>query len=648
MPVRQAGLKRAAGRVSIGAAARTERGDKAEIGHGGMVANRLRSGKPTPNTLDRNRAAERPRSLAEHGKIALDAAPPRPSPMLPPTDAAVESRDAPLSRAAFIALVLAFALIWFSNLDYRRLIHPDEGRYAEIPREMVASGDWLTPRLDGIKYFEKPALQYWLTAAGYEVFGIHQWTARLWPALAGFAGVLFIGYVGFRLDGPRLGLYSAAALGGCVWYVLNAHILTLDSGLTLWMSVGFGALLLAQRGSATAQEQRVWMLTGWSALALAVLSKGLIGIVLPGASLFVYSLLTRDWAVWRRLHLVAGLLLFALIAAPWFIAVSIANPEFFHFFFIREHFERFLTNEHHREGAWWYFIPIFAAGILPWLTVLAWTARRLWSGAVAYDNGFSWQRYALVWSVFIFVFFSASSSKLPSYILPIFPALALAIGAQLAALPERTLYWLTLPLVVVTGACMVVLGFGFETLVQRFADEHQPLAPLLAYGPWLDAACGVALAGGVAGLWWLKAGKRTAAVLAVALTAQLGALLVLTGHDELADSRSAAPILSRVVSQHGPLADDVPFYSVKMYDQTLPWYLGRTVTPVEHLDELAMGLASEPGKAVATLAEWKQRWDRAEQAYAIMQVDMYERLLREGVPMRELGRDPRRVIVSRR
>jgi 4-amino-4-deoxy-L-arabinose transferase-like glycosyltransferase len=324
------------------------------------------------------------------------------------------------------------------------------------------------------------------------------------------------------------------------------------------------------------------------------------------------------------------------------------QPEFFHFFFIHEHFERFLTNEHHREGAWWYFIPIFAAGILPWLTVLAWTAPRIWSGPVADSNGFSWQRFALVWSAFIFVFFSVSSSKLPSYILPIFPALALVIGAQLAALPERTLIWLTLPLVVATGICTLAIGFGFDAIAQHFADERQPLAPLLAYGPWLTAASAVALAGGVAALWWFKGGKRTAAILAVALTTLLAALLVLTGHDELADSRSAAPILSRVVSQHGPIAADVPFYSVRMYDQTLPWYLGRTVTPVAHLDELAMGLAIEPDKAVATLGEWKQRWDRETQAYAIMQVDMYEKLLREGVPMRELGRDPRRVIVSRR
>jgi 4-amino-4-deoxy-L-arabinose transferase-like glycosyltransferase len=568
--------------------------------------------------------------------------------MTAPLSPFAESRDVPLSRPAIIALAVVFALMWFANLDYRRLIHPDEGRYAEIPREMVATGDWLTPRLDGIKYFEKPALQYWLTGAAYEAFGIHQWTARLWPALAGFAGVFFIGYVGLRLEGARVGLYSAAALGGCAWYVLNSHILTLDAGLTLWMSVGFGALLLAQRSESTRREQRLWMLLAWSALALAVLSKGLIGVVLPGASLFVYSLLTRDWAVWRRLHLAAGLSLLALIAVPWFVAVSLRNPEFFHFFFIHEHFERFLTNEHHREGAWWYFIPIFAAGILPWLTVFAWTAPRLWSDASADSNGFDWQRYAIVWSAFIFVFFSLSGSKLPSYILPIFPPLALLIGRRLVDLSDRTLIWLTLPLVVTTAACLLLLGFGFDALVRRFVDEHQPLAPLLAYGRWLIAACAVALAGGVAGLWWLKTRQRTAAVLAVALTAQLAALLVLTGHDELADSRSAEPILSRVTSRHGAIAADAPFYSIKMYDQTLPWYLGRTVTPVAQRDELAMGLDSEPDKAVATLPEWKRRWDLAPQAYAIMQADMYEKLLREGVPMRELGRDPRRVIVSRR
>src|SRR5205807_6977963 len=163
---------------------------------------------------------------------------PRPSAMPASPLSASDSSPASLSRRGAMALLLVFALVWFSNLEYRRLVHPDEGRYAEIPREMAATGDWVTPRLNGIKYFEKPALQYWLTAAAYKAFGVHPWTARLWPALAGFVGVLFIGYVGFRLGGSTLGLYSAATLGGCLWYAGNAHILTLAAGLTLWMTIG--------------------------------------------------------------------------------------------------------------------------------------------------------------------------------------------------------------------------------------------------------------------------------------------------------------------------------------------------------------------------------------------------------------------------
>src|SRR5215510_8185026 len=176
---------------------------------------------------------------------------------MPSTSApAAVSPSVPLTRRGAVALLVAFALVWFCNLDYRRLLHPDEGRYAEIPREMVASGDWVTPRLNGIKYFEKPALQYWVTAAAYEAFGVREWVARLWPALAGFLGVMFAGYVGARLRGPALGLASAAVLAGSIGYALEAHILTLDAGLTLWMTIGLGGLFLAQRDEATPGETR--------------------------------------------------------------------------------------------------------------------------------------------------------------------------------------------------------------------------------------------------------------------------------------------------------------------------------------------------------------------------------------------------------
>ena len=553
----------------------------------------------------------------------------------------------PIWRAA-IPLLLLFALVWFCNLDMRRLMHPDEGRYAEIAREMSVSGDWVTPRLNGIKYFEKPALQYWITAAAYDAFGVHHWTARLWPALAGFASVSFIAYVGFRLGGVRLGLYSAAALGGSAWEVINAHFLTLDAGLTLWMGVGIGALLIAQRGGATLREERSWMLVAWAALALAVLSKGLIGIVLPAGALVMYTLATRDIRVWQRLHIVAGVGLFLAIAAPWFVAVSLRNPGFFEFFFIHEHFTRFLTDEARRPGSWWYFLPIVAIGMLPWIVVFAWTLRRAWTDAPVERNGFCWPRFALVWAAFILFFFSVSSSKLPSYVLPMAPALALIVGRELEIVPESLLVRLSLPLIALMAVLWLVALIGYDAIATRLADERQPLSMLLGDGPWVKSALGVAFAGGVIAFVALRRGRRTVAVLALAFTTLAAVQLALTGFDKLAELRSSEPLVARVTAQHGALRRDVPFYTVRMYDQTLPYYLGRTVTQVEHPDELAMGLAMEPDKGIASIAEWRRRWEEADQAYAIMQPDDYARLERDGVPMREIGRDPRRVIVARR
>src|SRR5437773_1342042 len=143
--------------------------------------------------------------------------------------------DAPLSRAVVIALLFVFAAAWFAGLENRTLLHPDEGRYAEIPREMVATGDWLTPRLNGLKYFEKPPLQYWLTAAAFSAFGIDEWTARLAPALATVLAALAIGYAGKLIASPAVGVYAALAFGGMLWPIGIAHIVTLDALLTAWL-----------------------------------------------------------------------------------------------------------------------------------------------------------------------------------------------------------------------------------------------------------------------------------------------------------------------------------------------------------------------------------------------------------------------------
>src|SRR5258706_1733329 len=192
------------------------------------------------------------------------------------------SADRVRSSASRLWILLAvFAAGWFCNLGYRHLIKPDEGRYAEIPREMVASGDWLTPRLNGYKYFEKPALQYWITAAAFTAFGPHEWAARLWPALTGFLGVLLVFLAGKRLFSPPAGLWGAAVAASSAIYASIGHLLTLDMALCVFMSASVFAFAVAQRDPAGEAERRRWMLLAWAAAALAVLSKGLVGIVLP-------------------------------------------------------------------------------------------------------------------------------------------------------------------------------------------------------------------------------------------------------------------------------------------------------------------------------------------------------------------------------
>ncbi len=280
-------------------------------------------------------------------------------------------------RACTLLLALA-ALAWFSTLDYRKLIKPDEGRYAEIAREMAHSGDWVTPRLNGIKYFEKPPLQYWATAVAFRLFGENEWSARLWSGATGFAGVLLAAWAGTRLFGRSAGILSGVMLGSSLWWVLMGHLNTLDMGFAFFLQLALSGFLLAQTAPRASSMQRNAMLVAWGAAALAVLSKGLAGLVLPGLVLVAYCLVQRDWSSLKRLHPAGGIALFALIAAPWFIAMQRANPEFARFFFIHEHFERFLTKAHGRYQPIWYFIPILLIGMLPWLASLFLMVRHAW------------------------------------------------------------------------------------------------------------------------------------------------------------------------------------------------------------------------------------------------------------------------------
>ncbi|MEJ2444280.1 MAG: glycosyltransferase family 39 protein [Exilibacterium sp.] len=306
--------------------------------------------------------------------------------------------------------LLACLLLWFALLGYRDLIDPDEGRYAEISREMVASGNWITPHLNGFKYFEKPPLQYWTTATIFTVFGENNTTARLWVAAIGFAGALWAGFVGTRLYGRNAGYYAFIITLSGLLYFGNAHYLTLDTTLTVFVVLALGSLVLAQHQRRQPASNRAWMLLGWAALAAAVLSKGLIGLVLPAGATVFYSLWQRDWNLWRHLHLIKGATLLLLLTVPWFIAVSTRNDEFAHFFFVREHLQRYTTPVHGHNGPIWYFPVVFLLATAPWLTTSIMSLVKPSFGWRPRPRSGEFNAERLLWVFVVFVLFFSPSA----------------------------------------------------------------------------------------------------------------------------------------------------------------------------------------------------------------------------------------------
>ena len=224
-----------------------------------------------------------------------------------------------------------------------------------------------------------------------------------------------------------------------------------------------------------------------------------MGLVLPGAALFIYLVVQRDFSVWKRMHWLPGMAVFLLVTAPWFYLVMKANPEFFQRFFIYEHYPRFTTKEHGRYQPWHYFIPILLLGMLPWTLLMFDTLLRTWKGGARAAKAFNAERFLLIWAVFIYVFFSVSGSKLPSYLLPMFPALALLMGKQLAEMSARRLFWLVAPVLP-----LVLLGLGLAPFTARLADTPLQVQMYGEYAGWLVAAALVWSLGMIAALVLLR------------------------------------------------------------------------------------------------------------------------------------------------
>lgn len=361
------------------------------------------------------------------------------------------SRDAKW-RTDLAFLSILFGTVYLQFLGRVPFLEPDEGRYAEIPREMLESGDFITPFLNYVKYFEKPPLIYWLNAFSMKLFGQNEFAARLPSALCGVLTILFVYHLGRTLFGRRQGMVAALILGSSAGFMIQNRMILTDIPLTFCLTAALGCFILAARDGERRAGLYYHLFYVFS--ALAVLAKGLIGMVLPGGVIFFHILLTRRWRLLREMRLPTGLFLFFLVGAPWFVLVSLKNPEFARFFFIHEHFERFLTKVHGRYQPLWFFIPILLVGMLPWSALIPSSFRGVWKDRR--NSGGESRLYLAIWFILIFLFFSKSNSKLIPYILPVYPAAALLIADMIVRTLEGESRQLWIPAGVMAGLMMIV------------------------------------------------------------------------------------------------------------------------------------------------------------------------------------------------
>ncbi|WP_244825203.1 glycosyltransferase family 39 protein [Caballeronia sp. TF1N1] len=546
----------------------------------------------------------------------------------------------PLTRLSLILLVVALAVIWFGPLGLRHLVPSDEGRYAEMAREMFVTGDWITPRYNGYKYFEKPPLQTWANALTFAWFGVGEWQARFYTALCGFAGVLMVGYTGARVFNAMTGFAAAVILATCPYWNLMGHFNTLDMGLSFWMGLTLSALLLAQRPGLAVREVRLWMWLCWAAMGAAMLSKGLVGVILPGAVLIIYSLVARDWALWKRLYIGSGLIVFLIVVAPWFVLVQMKNPEFFNFFFIVQQFKRYLTPEQNRPGPFYYFVPVLIVGFLPWLSI-AFQSVRHGLKTPRQPNGFAPVTMLLVWSAFIFLFFSASHSKLLSYVLPVAPALALVFGLYLPSLtkPRYRMHLI--------GYAVFLIAAAFGAIfIGRAGSANTPNALYRAFQIWVYAGLAVAFVVTLAALWLNRRNVLAGAAGLGAAWLLLGTIAG-TGHDVFGTDSSGVKLVPAVKAAMAKLPPGTPFYSIAKLDHTMPFYLDQPMIMVQEADELTFGVQTEPRKWVPSIDQWVKLWDSQPYALALMPPGRYDDLAARRVPMQVIARDARRVIVEK-
>jgi len=564
-------------------------------------------------------------------------------------------------------------------LGDRPLANPDEGRYASIAQGMLASGDWLTPRVNGVQYLYKPPLFYWMEAAGAWLFGLTPFALRLAPLAAAVFGLCATYAAGRALYDRATALWASALLGTALLYYVSSRFLSLDLTLGVFMAAALFAFI-AGIGMKRGPTRRLTLLSLYLFAALAVMTKGLVGAALIGLVVLAWLAATGRWRLLRAVELPLGVPLFLAVAAPWHVAMVLEHPAFFDFYFVREHFTRFLTTEHGRYEPAWFFIAVLAVGALPWTPLIPSAFRglgRWWrnrrrdpardstrsgdgTGGETAEGGPATLFLALA-VILILVFFSLSSSKLIPYILPLFPPLALLVARPVARFAAGTAVpWLRPGLWAGAGA-FALAGILAPGLGLLGALDIAPGFLRLQAAQMASGGAGVWIAGAsllVGGIWALlllarsrrpAPGSPNGGRWALACLGLFWLPVLIAANDIAAgiDQRSTKAVAELVLEIEQP-GDEVVIYH--NYFNDLPVLLDRRVTVVGYHGELEHFLENEDYSGwLLDQAAFEALWAGPNRILLILRRDYVDHIARSGLaPVHPLGEGGNFLLYSNR
>jgi len=480
-------------------------------------------------------------------------------------------------------LLFAAAVLFFAGLGRLPLLEPDEGRNAEVGREMLASGDWITPHFNGFVYLDKPAVFFWMEAASLKAFGVSEAAARVPSAIMALATMLLVWFLARRMFGDSAGLRAGLVFAACPLTLVLAREVIFDMTLTFLVTVAMVAFWLVEESG----FRKPWFdALMFAAMGLAVITKGFVGILIPLIAVLIYQTARGHAREWLRLRWGWGLLVLLATALPWFIAVSVRNPDFPRYAFWNESLKRFTTTAAHRGGGIFYYIPVFLGGFFPWslfLLLAGWNRLRRWR-ELKQEVGQP-VLFLLNWAAWVFLFFTLSHSKLPTYFLPAIVPLSVLMGLVWQEVgkevPSRPPDWLTagFALLLAMGVLVAAASHSwlFDSLHVRLAKKLAPsvlelIQPSLLYTGLILAAMGF-LGRRLA----TQARGRTLAIVTFALMVAIVPMFALRWYaplELLTETHSSRRLAATILASP---ERDSPIFGYYYFRTSLPFYLRHPV-----------------------------------------------------------------------